>query len=137
MLATNSELRELDEAAIRPGRFDFQLKMDHPVLAAQDRYVRSELRADDPGLLQLVRDALALVEQERLRAWDLVGKGERERNEAPLPVTFSLLTTIIRDLNLRSGLLPVDDPHTLAGAILERLNPRSIGPPSLISEPQP
>lgn len=137
MLATNSELRELDEAAIRPGRFDFQLKMDHPVLAAQDRYVRSELYADDPGLLQLVREALALVEQERLRAWDLVGKGERERNEVPMPVTFSLLTTIIRDLNMRSGLLPVDNPHALAGAILERLNPRSIGPPSLISEPQP
>jgi hypothetical protein len=40
VLATNAEPDELDPAVQRPGRFDFLLKLDHPPLAAQLRYLR-------------------------------------------------------------------------------------------------
>jgi SpoVK/Ycf46/Vps4 family AAA+-type ATPase len=38
--AMNSRLGQLDEAAIRPGRFDYLLRLDHPTPGAQRRYVR-------------------------------------------------------------------------------------------------
>lgn len=39
--AMNARLEQLDDAAIRPGRFDFVERIDHPTLSAQLRYVDS------------------------------------------------------------------------------------------------
>jgi len=129
VLATNSELKDLDEAAFRPGRFDFQLKMDHPKLAAQIRYVRKELGGDTP-LIELLLGALDIVEQERLHAWEQVGK--QERREAPLAVTFNLLNAIIQDMRLNRETFQVSEPRRLADDIMQRLNPKIAGPPSLL-----
>jgi hypothetical protein len=129
VLATNSELRDIDEAALRPGRFDFQLKMDHPTLLAQIRYVKTELGNDEP-LIELLGAALDIVERERLQAWEQVGKGER--HEQPMPVTFNLLNTIIQDLSLGTEMFPSNNPRELSAAIMKRLNPKIIGPPSLL-----
>ena len=40
ILATNSELKDLDEAVIRPRRFDYAQRIGHPTLDAQKKYIR-------------------------------------------------------------------------------------------------
>jgi hypothetical protein len=56
VLATNVKLIELDPAAVRRGRFDYQIDMTYPTIAAQHRYLSSKL--DAGRLLSTLETAL-------------------------------------------------------------------------------
>lgn len=82
-LATNEDIENLDPAATRIGRFDFQQPMDNPILKAQIRYIRTKLNDDTP-----VRRAIEDV----LTEWD-EGRSEHEHAD---PVSFGLLDALVK-----------------------------------------
>lgn len=92
VLATNHKLEALDRAVTRPGRFDYAVLIDHPVLDAQRRYVTAKRLDDEPEKALLT--ALAKYDQ-------------RRRGERP-PVSFAALDSVARQL--RS--LAADMNHT-------------------------
>lgn len=57
ILATNSDLSNLDEAVRRPGRFDYAQNIGAPTLNAQIRYVKSKMPSD----LRSVTDPIETV----------------------------------------------------------------------------
>jgi hypothetical protein len=72
VLATNVSLDELDEAAIRPGRFDFAQDIDDPVTSAQVRYAQFHRAAlSDRQRTVLVQAIEAIDMQMPFRAIDV------------------------------------------------------------------
>jgi hypothetical protein len=113
VLATNAELKELDEAVIRPGRFDFQHEMRNPTLGAQKRYVDQRV-SDGASAARLYR---ALV------SWTGRNQGkDKDKHE----VSFAVLDRLLE--RIHSGQL-ADDPESIRRAIQESLES---GPPPLV-----
>lgn len=111
VLATNSGLEDLDSAVIRPGRFDFQEDVRHPVREAQVRYVR--------GIKKLTT-----AQQSRLvDAIDAVDASGPTRDEC---VSFGILQVVIDHL-----IATKETPGKRA--LRKRLDDlrTSVGPPAL------
>lgn len=89
VLATNEDPDQLDPAVIRPGRFDYGVLIDHPVLDAQKEYVQhTDLLAETKtGVLA------ALNDYERARE-----ESRRKNEKLPPPISFAALRSIARQL---------------------------------------
>ncbi len=55
-LGTNLELRSLDDAVTRLGRFDFAERIDYPTVSAQISYINTRLKR--PGISEIVTSSL-------------------------------------------------------------------------------
>lgn len=111
VVATNSDPEELDEAAIRRGRFDRADRFDHPSLAAQTSYIAN--RVSGRQLRQLSK---ALLEYQAKMALD------RELG----PVSFAILDELVE--KFRNG--PIRGARVEAFLSFEG---KRKGPPSLAS----
>jgi hypothetical protein len=112
-LATNEDIEELDPAATRQGRFDFQQRMDNPIRTAQIRYIRGKLFKDHPQACQAIERALT--------EWD----EKRSEHEDAVPVSFGLLDSLVK-YSSASGAARSNDE--LRGKIKQLTCP---GPPTL------
>jgi len=84
VLATNSGLAALDPAVTRPGRFDYAVPIDHPVLDAQNRYVAEK------GLSQECEAAVLTA----------LGSYEQARRDETPPIAFAALDSVARQLRI-------------------------------------
>ncbi|CAN5363107.1 hypothetical protein BH09CHL1_BH09CHL1_22090 [soil metagenome] len=62
VLATNTELSDLDKAVRRPGRFDAAIEIPHPELAAQLQFVDNELRTVSDDVRDIIKEAIRVYE---------------------------------------------------------------------------
>lgn len=121
VLATNSEIEALDPAAIREGRFDWDIRLGHPGVAVQERYVRSK------GLPSTVEEVLIAA----LRLYTHFQEpesGEPVQGDRPA-VSFALLDDLATRYKDRGGDLDATEvldhvQHTLSRP----------GPPSLLDD---
>jgi hypothetical protein len=138
--------RELDEEAIRPGLFDFRLRLEHPRLKAQQHYaekwftrelmhVSGEVTDRLEHVRGVVRDGLRVVDDRR----NAELRGETPPSEQMQPVTWDLIQQVVEqaaayatDSTMTRGVsLPFDSAKSLAARIRELLRPDEVGPPDL------
>lgn len=112
VVATNSALTDLDEAVMRPGRFDFAYEMKHPTSEAAKRYVIDRLEEEDrTDLREVVEKSLGLIDFEE-----------------HLP-SFTILERLVVDL-VDGSVAPTDVPTIVAhiDALRTRSWPESLVP---------
>jgi SpoVK/Ycf46/Vps4 family AAA+-type ATPase len=125
-LATNIEsLYELDDAVVRPGRFDYAQQIRHPVLRAQKVYVdRLRMRDDDDentAARKALRDALKWFDKESKRPFF----------EAHMTaMSFAVIDDIARAIAARPEL--IYDEDRLRTELATRLS--IFGPPPLCDD---
>jgi len=124
MLATNSKVSELDEAAIRRGRFDRALEISHPTLSAQKRYIESRSQTKDKKgrTIQLVPLNVVSLIKSALAQYDR----NRGRDQGAPRVSFGHLDDLLRTVPT----FPVPKIAEIAEELKNLLERK--GPPSLI-----
>jgi hypothetical protein len=85
VLATNSQIGELDKAVVRQGRFDFAYYLSYPGLFAQKRYIESRLGKSD-------------LSKQFNRALDQFSQAHPKNKPAPV-ISFSLLDLLIKKID--------------------------------------
>jgi hypothetical protein len=131
VLATNSTLKELDAAVIRPGRFDYAYEVPFPSHDALLRFAKSQLgkivgdkTGDIPKYLGLIDKTLRNKTSESLLSIDTL-KSILNRDEAAPPISFGVLKSFIHEV-FRAG---VDSKPSELVVTLDKLRK---GPQSLI-----
>jgi SpoVK/Ycf46/Vps4 family AAA+-type ATPase len=90
VLATNSGPRDLDDAVIRLGRFDFAQEIDHPVLEAQCAYVDGHFTLKETPQREILKKALRKLDEETKDA------DKRTAQDADMP--FAVIDSLARDI---------------------------------------
>jgi ATPase family associated with various cellular activities (AAA) len=109
VLCTNADLSQLDPAALREGRFDYQIRLNNPTLKAQQRYIRSLPTLGSPAL-EALDEALTVY------------AGTREA--ADHQVTWAVLDDIAK-----KALAESQDGPSLLSDLAKRI--QQVGPPPL------
>lgn len=86
LVATNSKLKELDDAVTRPGRFDYAQEISYPCLTAQMRYLQKKMNNVEK-IIDIVKIALEQYDQNR--------KGDSKAGQ----VSFTHLDRLIEGIN--------------------------------------
>jgi hypothetical protein len=126
VLATNSGLRDLDDAVIRLGRFDFAQEIDHPVLEAQCAYVDGHFTLKATPQREILKTALRKLDKETKDADNETKDADKGiAQDADMP--FAVIDSLARDI-VEGRLKPTE------AALSKELRKRreALGPPPLL-----